>query len=316
MSHNANAGGAVEASHLPVHDIRPTTPLSNAVQHLRNIPSEPSASQHAGPTKALSGESVGQDTEQPESEILVSEVSVEPPVANSQEAMPNVLQAQFQTPTKSPFPAALRATNQEPNGTLRATSEMENVDPNGEYDQLEKAVVEASTPPTSRLNLGSPMIPAASKPTYNHFETAMHSAVNSPRSPVSATMPDDPIEALDAQDEAVEKIAAEVPNVQDSPQKPQSKKSMPPVRLTKASQARISLAHGLPDAPSKAPAMGRPRQSLSQSTSKRVTSTSSAKSGADAVEEAPVVKKEVVIPHSKPRPMSMQFKPPPPPGKY
>ena len=291
MSHNANAGGAVEASHLPVHDIR--TPPSKAVQHL---------SRQDVQTKASSSESVGLETEQPESEILVSEVSVEPPVSNSEEAMPNVLQAQFSTPTKLPSTPKVQVTG------------MENVEPNGEYDQLEKAVVEASTPP--RPNPTSPMIPAASKPTYNHFETAIHSAINSPRSPVSTTMPDDPIEALDAQDEAVEKIAAEVPDVQDSPQKPQSKKSMPPVRLTKASQARISLAHGLPDAPSKAPAMGRPRQSMSQSTSKRITSTSSAKSAADAAEEAPVMKKEVVIPHSKPRPMSMQFKPPPPPGKY
>lgn len=305
--HNANAGVAVEASHLPVHDIRPTTPPSNAVrltrsQLLRKTSSDlSSASQNVSQTNNALGVSglVGHT----DAENLVSEVSsVEPPVSNSPEIMPNVLEAQFPTPTR-----LLGAAKPELAG-------MENVDPNGAYDQLEKAVVKASTPP--RPNSISPMIPAtAYKPTYDQLEAAKLSASKSARSPVSAMLPDDPIEALDAQDEAVEKIAAEVPDVQDSPQKVQTKKSMPPVRLTKASQARISLAHGLPDAPSKAPAMGRPRQSMSQSTSKRITSTSSAKLGADAADQAPAVKKEVIIPHSKPRPMSMQFKPPPPPAR-
>lgn len=315
--HSANAGVAVEALHSTGRDIRPTTPPFDAVRlnagTIHRSTLDVSCAGQDARDKALGVSqrtSVGRETKgnghtqepvQTAAVDQVTKVSPEPLISSRRETMPNVLQ---QTPTK--FSGAFKPTHNV------ASLEPGDMDENGEYDRLEKAVIEASTPP--KLNSNSPLIPAASTPSYNHPKSAVLSASKSSRNSVS-TLPNDPIEALDAQDEAIEKISAEVPVMQDSPQKPQSKKSVPPVRLTKASQARISLAHGLPDAPSRVPSIGRPKQSMSQSSAKRVTSASSAKSDGDAVDEAPAVKKEVVIPHSKPRPMSMQFKPPPPPAK-
>ncbi|EGP82985.1 uncharacterized protein MYCGRDRAFT_111542 [Zymoseptoria tritici IPO323] len=157
--------------------------------------------------------------------------------------------------------------------------------------------------------------PTISETIYDRLETAVIESGTPPRS-TSKPSPD-AISALDELDDAVEKIAAQVPEVQNSPQKPKAKsqRPVPAVRTTKASQARISLAHGPKDTP-RAPAMGRPRQSLamSQTDSKRITSTSSIKSN-DSTTDAPAEKKEIVIPHSKPRPFSMSFPTPPPPPK-
>ncbi|KAI5359829.1 hypothetical protein Slin15195_G116900 [Septoria linicola] len=314
----ANMPLGLEASHLPVHDIRPTTPPSSAVrltrQQLRDLPSDLQAAEQ-GSRGLTQGHSINQESSQdgtPQEPVQTSTGNVyrrvsfvDPPVP---ETMPNVLQINPQTPSRSSNSSAPHCEAE----SIMNTTNAENVDPNGEYDQLERAVVDASTPPKS--NPKSPRIPAP-KPTYDQLETAVLSASNSPRHAPSPMSADDPIEALDAQDDAVERIAAEVPDFQDSPQKPKSKKAVPAVRTTKASQARISLAHGLPDAPSKAPAVGRPGQSMSQSTSKRITSTSSAKSAGAVEDELVPEKKEVVIPHSKPRPMSMQFKAPPPLAK-
>ncbi|EME85050.1 uncharacterized protein MYCFIDRAFT_195924 [Pseudocercospora fijiensis CIRAD86] len=193
------------------------------------------------------------------------------------------------------------------------------------YDQLENAVVGAATPPRSeRVNI--PVIPETD-PTYDELEAAALSASIPPQSIPKRTSPapTDAISAMDALEDEVEKINAEVPDVQTSPEKPKTRKVTPVVRTTKASQARISLAHGPKDAP-KVPALGRPRQSsarqssahaqLSQSTAKRVTSTSSVRSRQGTQDEDVTVdKKEVNIPHSKPRPMSLQFPTPPPPPK-
>lgn len=114
------------------------------------------------------------------------------------------------------------------------------------YDALEAAVIQAATPPRS-----------ASK---------------------SASPPDDAIVALDDLEDAVEEINEQVPEVQPSPVKSKLKKekAAPVVRTTKASQARLSIAHGPKDAP-KAPTWGRPRQSIAATDGKRVTSTSSVK---------------------------------------
>ncbi|KXS97807.1 hypothetical protein AC578_10542 [Pseudocercospora eumusae] len=193
------------------------------------------------------------------------------------------------------------------------------------YDPLEKAIVDASTPTRSeRVNI--PVIPIPD-PTYDELEAAALSASIPPQIIAKPTSPapTDAISAMDALDDEVEKINAEVPEVQTSPEKPKTRKATPVVRTTKASQARISLAHG-PKEAAKVPALGRPRQSsarqsiaqsqLSQSTAKRVTSTSSAKSNPEHQDaDVNVEKKEVNIPHSKPRPMSLQFPTPPPPPK-
>ncbi|KAK6438027.1 hypothetical protein LTR95_005776 [Oleoguttula sp. CCFEE 5521] len=125
-------------------------------------------------------------------------------------------------------------------------------------------------------------------------------------------------------------------------------KPAPIVRPTKASQARLSMAQGDKTDAGKGPSLGRPRPSTTlgrtssvrqsaaptttlgrsssvrqsamqpNATDKRVTSTSSNTSNFRSLRignEAPRERKEVVIPHSKPRPISLSFPTPPPPPK-
>nr|OQO30682.1 hypothetical protein B0A51_01957 [Rachicladosporium sp. CCFEE 5018] len=120
------------------------------------------------------------------------------------------------------------------------------------------------------------------------------------------------------------------------------------VRTTRASQARLSIAQADKGNADKGPSLGRPRppttidrtSSVRQSTApttnlgrsssvrqsavqlsvadKRVTSTSSNISNFRSSRigsEAPRERREVVIPHSKPRPISLSFPTPPPPPK-
>lgn len=156
-----------------------------------------------------------------------------------------------------------------------------------------------------------------------------------PIAPPPPSAPQDPITALDELDDAVEDVNKNIPDVQTSPEKPKTKKmsnskkdsekAAPVVRGTKASQARISLAQNT-DVVGKTPSLGRARPSTTigrsssvrqTSTSKpdfatkRVTSTSTTKPKPAAETE----KKDVIIPHSKPRPVSMSFPAPPPPAK-
>jgi hypothetical protein len=116
------------------------------------------------------------------------------------------------------------------------------------------------------------------------------------------------IEILEQVVNAISPRASNTPTFPEKPEsleKPEFKKSNPVVRATKASQARISLAHGPKDAP-RPPALGRPRQSIGPQDQSRTVSGSSADSG------SLTPKKEVIIPHSKPRPMSMAFPAPAP----
>ena len=147
------------------------------------------------------------------------------------------------------------------------------------------------------------------KSTYDILEAAAVEAQTPPKSGRMSFSNDDAITEMDALDDAVEQVSAEVPEVQPSPQKTKPRKSSAPVvRMSKAAQARISLAQGKDIV--KTPALGKSRASMAPlGQSQRVTSTSSL-----GVEEASE-KKEAVIPHSKPRPMSIQFPTPPPPPK-
>lgn len=202
------------------------------------------------------------------------------------------------------------------------------------YDALEAAVVEAQASPCPGTPVGQVLQKEAQQPQHVEQEPEQEqqqkpaSQLTSPRRPQT---PEDPIQALDALEDAVERVASLVPEVPASPEKKQqpqqqqeSKQNQPwtkqasiPPRATKASQARISLAHGPKDAVPKYPSLGKPRTSLGgpndvSSARNRVTSTASDRSTGSETSGA---KKEVVIPHSKPRPMSMSFPAPPPPPK-
>lgn len=298
-SHDANAGVmTVGMSHLPVHDMRPQSPQSPAVQstteQLRKVPV---VLENGDPEVQLDEKQQIEATPQPALDVNLDEPVESPNHSDEQVTetsetpsapandMPNNLQtfsapSQISTPKKNGSDMA-----HGPNGS----KESEHAGYSSTYDELEAAAVEAQASP-SGSNKGA------------------QGVVQEPDA--------DPIAALDALDDAVEKINAEVPEVQASPAKPKGKKekAAPVVRTTKASQARMSIAHGPKDAP-KPPSWGKPRASMSvsQSASRRVTSVSSEKSLGDSTEVPE--KKEAVIPHSKPRPMSMNFPAPKAPPK-
>lgn len=177
---------------------------------------------------------------------------------------------------------------------------------------------------SNKENVEPPQDIASPHPTPS--ATTSDSATPQP----SSSRPADPIAALDELDEAVDNVSKDIPEVQTSPEKPkvkrESKKAAPVVRGTKASQARISLAQN-PDAASKPPTFGQPRPSttLGRSNSVRQGGVAnpqaatrrapSGNTGKDAEAAANGEKKEVVIPHSKPRPVSLSFPAPPPPAK-
>lgn len=228
----------------------------------------------------------------------VTQSAIEPPASPLPSAMPNVIShLRTDTPAK------------------RSTSNKENVEPENmalpqtpNYDVLEDAVVTSATPlgPSRR----------------------------------ASSRPEDHIVALDELDDAVENVNKDIPEVQTSPEKSKSKKEsndtakrdskkvVPVVRTTKASQARISMAQNSKEATgSRAPSLGRPRPSTTlgrassvrqssitkpEPAGKRFPSTSGSK---DEKSPADGEKKEVVIPHSKPRPVSLSFPTPPPPAK-
>ncbi|KAK5745183.1 hypothetical protein LTR17_001635 [Elasticomyces elasticus] len=211
------------------------------------------------------------------------------------------------------------------------------------YDVLEQAVVEASTPPASSSSRRPSAVEIVTEdpmpaPTETHpeFITA---------APASA----DPTTDLDALDEALEKVTLEVPNVHNTPEKPTAKKAkpVPIVRTTKASLARLSLAQAEKEArtstlgrsssvrqstvikPSTASerlvasisSARRPLHEPRQAPAPRVVSASrpmpqaTARKTSTTKPTSPREKREVVIPHSKPRPVSLSFPTPPPPPK-
>ncbi|KAK5127603.1 hypothetical protein LTR85_006943 [Meristemomyces frigidus] len=216
------------------------------------------------------------------------------------------------------------------------------------YDALEEAVVQGAVSPAGSRE-PSTMEPSPAQPAPGSMESFADASVELQPAPslpepaaaqvatpeVRVEAPtgaspkaEDPILAMDALDEAVEKISAEVPDVQPSPAKPKARKTAPVVRTTKASLARLSIAQADKSgiAAVKAPAAGRPRPSTtlaragsirqsiatkSEPASKRVPSTSSKRPEPAKDGE----KKEAVIPHSKPRPVSLSFPTPPPPRK-
>ncbi|KAK5697316.1 hypothetical protein LTR97_007453 [Elasticomyces elasticus] len=237
----------------------------------------------------------------------------------------------------------------------RSTSNKENVEPielpmpsiltprqTLPYDALEQAVVEASTPPASSSRRPSAVEIETEEPMPTPTEP--HPEVIT-AAPASA----DPITDLDALDEALEKVTLEVPNVHSTSEKPTAKKAkpVPIVRTTKASLARLSLAQAEKEA--RTSTLGRSssvRQSTvikrSTASERLVASISSARKPLHEPRQAPAPrvvsaarptpratarktsttkptspreKREVVIPHSKPRPVSLSFPTPPPPPK-
>ncbi|KAK3653234.1 hypothetical protein LTR56_004770 [Elasticomyces elasticus] len=284
-----------------------------------------------------------------EASVVVSEAATEmtqPETLTAFDAPPS--------PLPTAMPNIIASLRKETPGK-RSTSNKENVEPIESpmpsiltprqalpYDALEQAVVEASTPPASSSRRPSAVeivteepMPAPTEPHPEIITAA----------PASA----DPITDLDALDEALEKVTLEVPNVHSTPEKPTAKKAkpVPIVRTTKASLARLSLAQAEKEA--RTSILGRSssvRQSTvikpSTASERLVASISSARrplheprqppaprivsasrptpqavvrESSTTKPTSPREKREVVIPHSKPRPVSLSFPTPPPPPK-
>lgn len=151
--------------------------------------------------------------------------------------------------------------------------------------------------------------------------TTQSTTTPSPRRP-SVSKSEDAIEALDSAEEAVEKVNLEISEAQspekkptpkpaEEKEKPKKTKPAPVVRLTKAAAARLSMAQvGNKDAGSSA--TGRPKPST---TFGRPSGVRQSVAPAAAKKPSPKPKKETVIPHSKPRPVSLSFPTPPPAAK-
>lgn len=289
-SHDANAGVPT----VSIQDTRPKSPPSAAVKLTRSQLKEKKAKTEPEPKSLVDG--IGQE------QVIMKEESVRDiPVihtSESQHANGNSQTTTLDVPA-SPLPSAVPNVISHLGVELpvkRSTSNKENVEPvdtamessqQSPYDDLEDAAVSAATPPRSDVS--------------------------------SSGRPEDHIAALDELDEAVETISKDIPEVQTSPEKSKGKqdawkKAAPVVRTTKAAAARISMAHAAKDA-AKPPALGRPSPSTTSrqasGSSNRAVSGSSTKDGSPLNGE----KKDVVIPHSKPRPISLSFPAPRPPPK-
>lgn len=371
----------VDAMNLPPHDVRPTSPASNAVRLTRSQLRAPPLELSAVEPKSLvqdklkAGQHTTQEVDQQRAASDVSQ-SVDETADSDTPDGTHVLDDPFpmrdfvqmskgDAPVRSPAHGKVGAGTETSNCRHMETSasssnsdetkkanhfplksatgpsqlardqimvsegaegSTEYEQASRQYDELEQAAVDASTPPRSERV----KIPAIPVKTYDDPETAALTTTTSPRTSSKPRSPaptqEDVVSAMDRFDDEVEKVNAELPEIQTSPEKSRTRKVTPVVRTTKASQARISLAHGPNDA-ARAPALGRPRQSsareskaqvqLSQSTAaKRITSTTSVKARLGPSEEEDTIEKKAVnIPHSKPRPMSLQFPNPPPPPK-
>nr|POE82246.1 hypothetical protein CFP56_67010 [Quercus suber] len=203
--------------------------------------------------------------------------------------------------------------NMEPTETSPPTSPSFPVESHG-IDQVELPVQDTS-PNTEEVSRTP-----ASRPTYDALETAAVKAATPSSTPrrTSTLSASNAIDAMDALEDAVDKVNAELPDASVISQGLKTKKKEAPVvRMTKGAQARISLAHG---AAKTTPSWGPPRQStLARSQGVKDAASSAKLSGSTSSDKSDVggsrEKKEVVIPHSKPRPMSVSFPPPKPLAK-
>lgn len=196
----------------------------------------------------------------------------------------------------------------------RSTSNKENVEPVEPVEMGTLAATPSHDPP-SAVNL------EPSQPLSLDDTTAQPTTTPSPRRP-SVSKSEDAIEALDSAEDAVEKVNLEIseaqsPGKKPSPkpaeekEKPKKTKPAPVVRLTKAAAARLSMAQaGNKDAGPAA--TGRPKPST---TFGRPSGVRQSVAPAAAKKPSPKPKKETVIPHSKPRPVSLSFPTPPPAAK-
>lgn len=306
-----------------------TTALDEPASTMSDEPSAPIATQ--APERSSSElPDISIDTKPQPEENEVSEPEVETPFE-----APG-------SPVATAVPKLVKDLRTESPGK-RSTSNKENVQPVEHAVPVEPtqtatpsqdvSIVEADTQSTA-----SPSVSTAAQhvsPSQNvplNTEAAQPTAAPSARRP-SSNKSEDPIEAMDELEDAVEKVNLEIPNLTSSAEKRSEKpteekekakkaKPAPVVRMTKATQARLSMAQGGSKDAVKAPTTTRPRPSttLGRASSVRQSVVPSAarkdpKTTSTTTKPDSRPKKETVIPHSKPRPVSLSFPTPPPAPK-
>lgn len=232
------------------------------------------------------------------------------------------------SPVATAMPKVIKGLRTE-TPSKRSTSNKENVEP-----------VEPVGIATDVSTSASPDVQPPSPSQQTPLDAAVTQPATSPStSHRSNDKTEDPIEAMDDLEDAVDKTNLEISQAPASPgktqtpkptaeaEKPKKAKAAPVVRLTKAAAARLSMAQGTNKDASKAPASTRPRSSIMPAragnvrqsvvpaaSSKRIPpTTGNAKTA--ATKSSPKSKKETTIPHSKPRPVSLSFPTPPPAAK-
>jgi hypothetical protein len=248
------------------------------------------------PSISIVTQSVSQDDESSE---VYDQDAPEPPSSPVATAVPKVIKSlRKDSPTK------------------RSTSNKENVKPVEPVEPTEQEHIVAATT--------SPTLPTAQRSSPSQSPSvdvaAMQPTTPSSPRPTSRGKSEDSIEALDEMDEAVEKVNLGIANA-NSPEKKLSPKPSndkertkkakpaPVVRLTKAVAARLSMAQTANKDNSTASANARPRPSTMLG---RTNGIRQNVAPAATQKPSPKLKKETVIPHSKPRPVSLSFPTPPP----
>ena len=207
--------------------------------------------------------------------------------------------------------------------TKRSTSNKENVEPVEPIQPVEAVEEEQDAPATT-----SPVPATAQEASPSEESPSVDVADVEPVTSSSPTRRSegksgDSIEALDAMDDAVEKVNLGIANANSpekklspkpSNEKEKSKKTKPApiVRMTKAAAARLSIAQAGNKDNSSSSATARPRPSMAPG---RTNGVRQSVVPAAANKPLPKPKTATVIPHSKPRPVSLSFPTPPPAAK-
>jgi len=253
------------------------------------------------PTETVSATPRQQAETGDDQEVPAPQLDADAPTSPLASALPNVIQQlRGDTPGK------------------RSTSNKENVEPGNSTPRRDNPL---TTPrPMATYDASADAVVQGVAPSASTSEEASSSTMIQPEQLSPKT--EDAITAMDALDEAVEVVTAQVPEVHASPSKTIPKaerpgkpqKAPPVVRTTKASQARISLAHGGDKSTHQAAA--RPSTTFARSSSLASPAATAGKrvkpSDGQGDNKA---KRDTIIPHSKPRPVSLSFPIPPPPPK-
>ncbi|KAM0711833.1 hypothetical protein Q7P35_001202 [Cladosporium inversicolor] len=225
------------------------------------------------------------------------------------------------SPVATAVPKVIKSLRRD-SPTKRSTSNKENVEPIAPVEQVEPAEEEQiAAATTSPVPATAQEVSPSQSPRVDTADVRPVTSSSPRRRSVGKS--EDSIEALDAMDEAVEKVNLGIANANSSERGPSPKpssekektkktKPAPVVRMTKAAAARLSMAQAGNKDNSSSSATARPRLSTAPG---RTNGVRQSVAPAATTRPLPKPKTATVIPHSKPRPVSLSFPTPPPAAK-